>query len=190
MPSGPLCRFLLQLQPPATKKRCVCSARLLLLQRQTVPQAAPSWGHHAHLWHKGTTNVPNLGQVLCWGGKAFPHLSLGYSLLPPPTVYSTPQADLPGIHFGIQVYLLTKPSMASKDLHQETKTPSFTIQQPLRVWQGLFPRTHLLLLGTPKGIPCDSQSPGMILIPKDSSCPSASEVAPHQTHSPDKRPLL
>lgn len=38
MPSSPLCHFLLQLQPPSTKKRCVCPARLLLLQRQTVPR--------------------------------------------------------------------------------------------------------------------------------------------------------
>ena len=64
--------FLLQLQLPSTKKHCICPVHLLLLQRQTVPQAAPSWGHQTHLWHNGTTKVPNLDQVLCWGGKAFP----------------------------------------------------------------------------------------------------------------------
>ena len=52
------------------------------------------------------------------------------------------------------------------------------------------PRTHPLFLGTPKGLPRDSQSPGTILIPRDSSCPSASDVTPHQTHLPDKYSLL
>ena len=134
------------------------------------------------------------------GAKSGPSSVLGWESLPPPflgllTVTSSHSLNKAPGWFSwnshwIQISLLTKPSMASKDLHHENKTLSLTIQQPLRVRQGLFPRTHPLLLGTPKGLPRDSQSPGTFLIPQDSSCPSASDVTPHQTHSPDKHPLL